>query len=52
MNAELQLRNAKTNILSYYYQYISAVEDINYWTGKVDGKYIDKYSRSNFKIKK
>ncbi len=52
MNAELQLRNAKTNILRYYYDYISAVEDINYWTGKVNEKYIDKYNRANFKIKK
>lgn len=50
-NAELQYRSAKTNILSYYYEYMSASEDVKFLTGSTSGKYIEDYKTENYKIK-
>jgi len=43
INAEHQLRASKTNILQYYYDYISAVEDLKYISGNVDKQYLRGY---------
>lgn len=45
LNAETQLRQAKTNRLKYYYDYIVAKSTLDQLTGNIDPKLIEKYSK-------
>jgi OMF family outer membrane factor len=48
INAEMQLRAAKTNVLRYYFEYMSAIQDLNFITGDIDDKYLDEYKVENY----